>query len=411
MATPKFTVIIPTRERDDVLGACLKTVTAQDYDNLEIIVSDNVSGDETREIVQAARDPRIRYINPGRRLSMSHHWEFALSHVSGGWVGFIGDDDGLLPDALTNLAAVIAETGVLAVRSSICNYSWPGISRQDCGRLSVPLKTGVEIRSGRQWTSKLLNGDAWYTDLPMIYQSGYVDYSVVESIKKRSRIMFRSCIPDVYSGLAISQIIPKYAYVKRPAAINGASRHSHGRSFLRSARNDASSPSAKFNSEGNIPFHKDLPLVQPHEYPKSVSMLIYEAYLQSEVLHEAPVERMHAKQLRLALATSVSSEAIEEWARLFARRYGLDFNVLLSQSNRDRIWFDLRNLLNLAWEELSTARIGSQKLPLLDVFQASLAAAQILLDRPSAFRNFARATGRAVEKAVERLRGNDPSDK
>jgi hypothetical protein len=84
------------------------------------------------EIVQAGRDPRIRYINPGRRLSMSYHWEFALSHVSGGWVGFIGDD-GLLPDALTNLAAVIAETGVQAIRSSICNYSWPGISRQDCG--------------------------------------------------------------------------------------------------------------------------------------------------------------------------------------------------------------------------------------------------------------------------------------
>jgi hypothetical protein len=28
MATPKFTVIIPTRERDDVLGAFLKTLTA-----------------------------------------------------------------------------------------------------------------------------------------------------------------------------------------------------------------------------------------------------------------------------------------------------------------------------------------------------------------------------------------------
>ena len=53
MVNQKFTVIIPTRERCEVLWACLKTVTAQEYENLEIIVSDNVSADATVDVVRS----------------------------------------------------------------------------------------------------------------------------------------------------------------------------------------------------------------------------------------------------------------------------------------------------------------------------------------------------------------------
>jgi len=84
----KFNVIIPTRERADVLVHCLRTVVAQDYENLEIIVSDNHSSDNTWEVVESFGDKRIRYINTGRRLSMSSNWEYALSSVSEGYVGF-----------------------------------------------------------------------------------------------------------------------------------------------------------------------------------------------------------------------------------------------------------------------------------------------------------------------------------
>ena len=61
----KFSVIIPTRERSDTLQSSLKTCVGQDYDNLEIIVSDNFSTDNTREVVESFDDPRIRYINTG----------------------------------------------------------------------------------------------------------------------------------------------------------------------------------------------------------------------------------------------------------------------------------------------------------------------------------------------------------
>lgn len=74
----KITVIIPTRERGEVLAHALKTVLAQDYGDLHVLVSDNASTDGTRDIVHGSDDPRIRYVNTGKRLSMSRNWEFAL---------------------------------------------------------------------------------------------------------------------------------------------------------------------------------------------------------------------------------------------------------------------------------------------------------------------------------------------
>ena len=92
----KFNVIIPTRERADTLLHCLRTIVSQNYENLDIIVSDNFSQDNTREVVESFSDPRIKYINTGKRVSMSHNWEFALHHVQGDYVTFVGDDDGFL---------------------------------------------------------------------------------------------------------------------------------------------------------------------------------------------------------------------------------------------------------------------------------------------------------------------------
>jgi len=257
---PKINVIIPTRERCDVLEKSLRTVTAQNYDNLEILVSDNFSSDDTADVVKRANDSRIRYVNTGSRLSMSHNWEFALSHVKEGWVTFIGDDDGLLPSSLNRVAEIIRETDVDAVRSSCSTYAWPHVSAQENGELIVPMGSGTEMRDSLQWQGKVLRGVEKYTQLPMIYNGGFIRLSVLDRIKEKTGTYFGSCIPDVYSAMAISSVIDRYVYSHEPLAISGTSRHSTGHSVY--SVSDSRNPSSglKFYSEGNIAFHADLPL-------------------------------------------------------------------------------------------------------------------------------------------------------
>jgi glycosyltransferase involved in cell wall biosynthesis len=387
---PKITVIIPTRTRPDTLGKCLATVVMQDYDNLEIIVSDNFSCDSTEGIVRSFQDSRLKYLNTGSRVSMSHNWEFALSHVSEGWVTIIGDDDGLLPSSLNKVAEIIRTTKILAIRSNLCQFFWPSVPSAELGPMSISLKTGYEIRDSKTWLFKVISGYAYFTDLPILYNGGFVDFSVLERIKKVSGSFYRSCVPDVYSGVAIASVLDEYLYSYEPFAINGASKHSTGMSSYQNTPSTGGSPREKFKSEKNIPFHPDLPLCDDGNYPPSLEVLIYESYLQSSKLREDS-NNIHANQLEviLARATKQHEKDIREWGRSFAVTHGLDYNIISRRVNFKRILLNL-NALKSRFSTLSTINIDSHKLQVKDIYEASLVTNTILQTKskiPTIFSN------------------------
>src|SRR5688572_18460689 len=107
----RFTIIVPTRDRPDTLVHTLKTCTMQDFERLEILVSDNHSQGATADVVAAVKDPRVRYIRTDRRIGMSQNWEFALGHIDDGFVLVVGDDDALLPNAIREISEILDETG------------------------------------------------------------------------------------------------------------------------------------------------------------------------------------------------------------------------------------------------------------------------------------------------------------
>lgn len=279
----KFSIIIPTRERCDVLADSIRTAIAQDYDNLVILISDNYSSDNTIEVVRSFNDQRIRYVNTGKRLSMSHNWEFALSHVKDGWITFLGDDDGILPGAIEKVSNIIEKTNVQAVRSNGCSYLWPSLTGQEYGCLSVSTRKGYETRKTRIYYERVMKGLLPYTELPMLYNGGFIDYNIVKTIISKSGKFYRSCIPDVYSAIVLSEIIDSYVYCYEPLSINGASKHSGGASAFgkKGLECDDETPAKIFLKEPNIPFHKDIPLMANGIYPLSLEALVYESYLQS----------------------------------------------------------------------------------------------------------------------------------
>lgn len=412
MNQPKITVVIPTRERCDVLAKTLHTVVAQDYDHLEIIVSDNFSTDRTRETVEALRDPRMRYVNTGRRLSMSHNWEFALSHVNTGWLTVLGDDDGLLPNALVKVAELIRSNQVQAIRSSVCGYGWPSAGDSSFGSLSVPLASGIELRNSSEWLAKVLHGRASYTDLPMLYNGGFVSHDVVERIRNATGTFYRSSIPDVYSAVAIASVTQRYAFSHEPLAINGASRHSTGTAYF-SSRPKAQSCSADlFHSEGIIPVHSDLPVSDAGRFPRSLQAMVFESYLQSADLRPPDEKVRHAEQLELVLSANVQNDPeIETWGRQFAQLHGLDYAGIerMSARTRGRLRFAAagRNFVN----EVHTFHCGSRELPLHDVYEASIAAAsirQLRTGRPSWLGVVARRLAAKLRTRTRRLGAQIP---
>ncbi|GEM_PF-2004364 len=59
---PLVSVLVPVRNEERTIGKCLRSLLAQDYPYLEILVWDDCSTDRTREILVAIQDTRFRWI-------------------------------------------------------------------------------------------------------------------------------------------------------------------------------------------------------------------------------------------------------------------------------------------------------------------------------------------------------------
>jgi hypothetical protein len=277
-----FTVVIPTRERCDTLKHALHTCIIQDYDNLEIIVSDNFSQDRTREVVESYKDPRIRYINTGKRLSMTDNFEFALSYVAPkGYVIYIGDDDGLLPNSIRNMNAVIIQTGAQVLRWDLPIYNWPTLESNNASwwllpnRLLIPsLGSSVTVRNSATTIQNLLSFKATHGSLPMLYMHSAVGYEVIKRIKESSGRFYHSITPDIYSGFAIAGTVDSFIDSRRPYAICGVSHNSTGVSST-SGSSSSSKALQQFLSEDNLPYHPSLVI------SRSTSACIVECFLQA----------------------------------------------------------------------------------------------------------------------------------
>jgi glycosyltransferase involved in cell wall biosynthesis len=408
MREPKITVIIPTRERCETLAKSLLTVTSQSYDNLQIIVSDNFSGDRTEDVVRSVNDKRLRYLNTGERIGMSQNWEFALSHVDTGWVTIIGDDDGLLPESVSKLAKLVKANSASAVRSSVCSYVWPSLIDKKFGRIGVPLRSGYEVRDSREWLQKVLSGRAGYPQLPMLYSGGYVNMSVLNEIKRRTGRIYNSCVPDVYSAISIASVVETYIYSWEPLAINGASRHSTGTAYFARGKDKAGSPAQIFATEGNIPFHEDIPLCRDGSYPPSMQAIIYESYLQSNSLRLQSVEDLPAKMLTIILATAGRHQSlVQDWAKIFAKRHHLNFHSIEAKAKVAKIAIGINSGSQQLATLINMFSVGSCEFPISDVYEASIVAAAVRTIGVGRSKNILRLFRRLLERAGQEARHKD----
>ncbi|MBR1733509.1 MAG: glycosyltransferase family 2 protein [Alloprevotella sp.] len=105
-------VIIPVYNQERYIRKCLDSVCGQSYRDLEIIVVDDGSTDNSLPIAErvAARDPRVRIIKK-RNEGLAFARRDGLSAASGGFIMHVDSDDYILPDAVENLLRAYGEHG------------------------------------------------------------------------------------------------------------------------------------------------------------------------------------------------------------------------------------------------------------------------------------------------------------
>lgn len=293
-----FNIVIPTKNRLKTLEFSLKTALNQHYENYTIIISDNNSKDGTFEFINSLDSTKIEYYNTGKTLSMSSNFEFALSKISRGYVIIIGDDDGLLPDALYNLNLIIKKERPLAISSKTIIYTWPGDVTPPNLLLVPPMHSGYTLEHSKSSIKRVMSGKIDYNFLPTLYTGGVIHHALIEKARDRRGTFYHSLTPDAYSAFAITSVVDNFIRCNSPFAIMGASRFSNGQSSF--GLNTNKSPAEDFFKTNNIPFYHSLGNGQI----KSLQIITYEAYLQSSFLRTKTPDIKRERQFEISIIKS-----------------------------------------------------------------------------------------------------------
>lgn len=95
---PRVSVVIPTYNREKWISKAIDSVLAQTYTGLEIIVVDDGSTDQTRQLIDNYGD-RVRYIYQ-RNTGVSSARNRGILEARGEWIAFLDSDDEWLPEKL-----------------------------------------------------------------------------------------------------------------------------------------------------------------------------------------------------------------------------------------------------------------------------------------------------------------------
>ncbi|HUO62628.1 MAG TPA: glycosyltransferase family A protein [Terriglobales bacterium] len=224
---PRFSIVIPTRNRAHLLAYALESALRQTAGDFEIVVSDNASTDETEAVATKVASPRVRYVRSEQSLSMPDSWEFALAHARGEYVTYLCDDDAIAPGTLSTVERVLQRTRAKVAMWGGATYyheTWPEAERRNT--VVVPTFTGriLEIAS----RSKL--GEIYGLRLgrtPMLVNS-VCHVSIVETVARKAGRFFVGYSPDFAAGIAMLAHVPSFVFVDTILSVGGATPVSTG---------------------------------------------------------------------------------------------------------------------------------------------------------------------------------------
>ena len=95
------TIAIPTYNRADrFLRSAIECALSQTWADLDILVSDNCSTDDTEAVVRSYDDPRIRYVRQDVNIGANSNFNYCVDHAEGEYLLLFHDDDAIDPDMI-----------------------------------------------------------------------------------------------------------------------------------------------------------------------------------------------------------------------------------------------------------------------------------------------------------------------
>ncbi len=163
MGAPLVSVCIPAYNAASTIERTIASVVAQGVSDVEIVVSDNASVDDTVAIAERSGHPFVRVIRQPRNLGMVRNYEAVLAASRGTYVKLLCADDTLYPGGLARevaaLSAAPASVVVAVARRDVSVAGRGRLPRAPILRRGDRLETGPALQRRIITTGRNLLGE------------------------------------------------------------------------------------------------------------------------------------------------------------------------------------------------------------------------------------------------------------
>jgi len=203
---PKVSVIVPVYNTENYIEKCLETLVTQTLDDIEIIVVNDGSTDNSEKLINKFIEEfpdKIKYYKK-ENGGLSDARNFGLNHANGEYIGFIDSDDYIdytMYEKMYNLAkkekADIVE----------CDFYW-----------IYPNKTKID--TGTEYNKK----ETYFTSSRVMACNKLIKKEIIKDIKFPKGLryedveFFYKIIPNINKFLILKE--PLYYYIQRESSIS-----------------------------------------------------------------------------------------------------------------------------------------------------------------------------------------------
>lgn len=238
---PRFSLLIPTRDRLPYLRYAVETVRRQDIGDWEVIIQDNASADDVEGWVRSLDDPRIRYARSERPLPVTENWNRALERARGEYVVMLGDDDALTPGYLSRLGALVDRFGAPdVVYTGAFHLAYPGVFPTKPDGFLWAVTNCVFFRGRREpfvlsprVARRCVEGALRFRR-PFAFNMQHfaLRRSLIQRVRAATGTFFESPYPDFYAACAVFLLADRIVAVPEPWIIIGITPRSYGYYFF-----------------------------------------------------------------------------------------------------------------------------------------------------------------------------------
>jgi glycosyltransferase involved in cell wall biosynthesis len=140
---PLITIAIPTRNRSAQIRDSVESALAQTYSNIEVLVSDNASTDDTLATLESISNPKLRILTNSENIGSNGNYNKCVREANGDYLIIVPDDDRISKLFAEKCVSLLDKEPSIQAVVGAYDVSFADENRRRPAVLSKKLSTGI----------------------------------------------------------------------------------------------------------------------------------------------------------------------------------------------------------------------------------------------------------------------------